>query len=105
MCGKSAIDIVQSLYQIFFLFIHNNNESSEVQKDLNEKPTCVLQTFSKKSTCLYQDEVHAVIFLFSFFFVCRMYKAEAGVICKKKKSGIYKTIKTGVNIQFTQSGS
>lgn len=39
-----------------------------------------------------------------FFFVCRMYKAEAGVICKKK-SGIYKTIKTGVTIQFTQSGS
>lgn len=43
-------------------------------------------------------------FFFNFSFVCRMYKAEAGVICKKK-SGIYKTIKTGVTIQFTQSGS
>lgn len=55
---------------------------------------------------IYQDEVHAVVFqfFFNFSFVCRMYKAEAGVICKKK-SGIYKTIKTGVTIQFTQSGS
>lgn len=32
MCEKSAIDIVQSLYQIFLL-LQNNTGSSEVQKD------------------------------------------------------------------------
>lgn len=82
----------------FFSFIQNNTGSSEGTKRL--------QSLSKKPTCIYQDEVHAVVFqfFFNFSFVCRMYKAEAGVICKKK-SGIYKTIKTGVTIQFTQSGS
>lgn len=62
----------------FFSFIQNNTGSSEGTKRLH--------SLSKKPTCIYQDEVHAVVFqfFFNFSFVCRMYKAEAGVICKKK---------------------
>lgn len=78
----------------FFSFIQNNTGSSEGTKRLH--------SLSKKPTCIYIKM--RCMQLFFNFFVCRMYKAEAGVICKKK-SGIYKTIKTGVTIQFTQSGS
>lgn len=83
----------------FFSFIQNNTGSSEGTKRLH--------SLSKKPTCIYiKMRCMQLFFNFlKFFFVCRMYKAEAGVICKKKKSGIYKTIKTGVTIQFTQSGS
>lgn len=81
----------------FFSFIQNNTGSSEGTKRLH--------SLSKKPTCIYIKMRCMQLFsIFFNFFVCRMYKAEAGVICKKK-SGIYKTIKTGVTIQFTQSGS
>lgn len=98
MCEKSAIDIVQSLYQIFLLYTIHYTGSSEGTKRLH--------SLSKKPTCIYiKMRCMQLFFNFlKFFFVCRMYKADAGVICKKK-SGIYKTIKTGVTIQFTQSGS
>lgn len=46
----------------FFSFIQNNTGSSEGTKRLH--------SLSKKPTCIYQDEVHAVVFQFFKIFFC-----------------------------------